>query len=361
MGWGFRSSAPNGHPPPPLPTKPAKPRKRSELEKRAGEVQAIFLAMPEAHQVQVAETVRAMLRTTVGLQVLPDELAEAIGRLVLRLFSELHMPFKHKPSAEQDRRPDCRWGPGLAGAAPDEPGRPTRGGEVMGGPGSGRKPKAKVKLKSQPEPRSLDWQKEVLARNGHHLAGPTVGPRVTFGQMFATVPVAAPAAPPDAHPIHPPGASVGPAPPQPAPLAPVERPGTRSFANLVGYVSANVGVAVIGDHLKRKGFEPHEPPPEDVDRAASATADAVVVAIGDAEVPWWGAVVASWGNLYLAMRVGAKRAEPSEVMAPAAETARPSPSLPASPLAAPAPPKVPPAPRVERGAPLPEIPIMGVS
>lgn len=163
----------------------------------------------------------------------------------------------------------------------------------MGGPGSGRH-KGHSRVAGDPDPPA----------NGH------ANGRVTFGQMFATLPATAPApAIPDAQPGTPPPVA-GPAPRAAAAAPPREE--NRSFAKLVGYVSANVAVAVIGDDLRRKGFEPREPSSEDVERTSEATADAIVVALGDMSVPWWGVLLASYGNLWLSMRVGAQRLEPPD-------------------------------------------------
>jgi hypothetical protein len=163
--------------------------------------------------------------------------------------------------------------------------------------------------------------------------------------MFAIVPPTAPA-PVQGAPI--PEPRIGTPPAAPAPLP--DRDGNRSFAQLVGYVSANIGVAVIGDHLRKKGLEPHEPSAEDIDRTTEATADAIVVALGDMAVPWWGAICAAWGNLYLSMRVGAKRIEPPAELAAAAPTTTPS-----TPLGQPMPARRPATPPPRPGGTLPAI------
>ena len=131
---------------------------------------------------------------------------------------------------------------------------------------------------------------------------PTAGNRPTFGQLLANLQPAAAAAP--AEPVQ--GQLLD------ETGAPVVREENRSFANLMGYVGTNVGVLVIGDHLRKRGLEPKEPGPEDLDRTTDATADAIVMAIGDAAIPWWGTLAAAWGNLYLAMRMGARRLTPEE-------------------------------------------------
>lgn len=74
--------------------------RRPKLERSAAEVQAVFLRMPDEHQAQVAGTIRSMLLAGAGLQVLPDELAAALGYTAWEFFSELHMPFKRKAAAD---------------------------------------------------------------------------------------------------------------------------------------------------------------------------------------------------------------------------------------------------------------------
>jgi len=132
---------------------------------------------------------------------------------------------------------------------------------------------------------------------------PPAGNRPTFGQLLANLQPAAAAAP--AEPVQ--GQLLD------ETGAPVVREENRSFANLMGYVGTNVGVLMIGDHLRKRGLEPKEPGPEDLDRTTDATAEAIVMAIGDAAIPWWGTLAAAWGNLYLAMRMGARRLSPEEM------------------------------------------------
>ena len=213
----------------------------------------------------------------------------------------------------------------------------------MGGPGSGRR---KVTNGSN-------------GSNGH--TPPAAGPRVTFGDMFAKMAAAAPA--PAVAPVPTPTPPT-PGPAQPAP-APPERAGNRSFAELAGYVAVNVGVVVIGDGIRKGGREPREVPQEDLDRTIAATSDAIVRGLGDMEVPWWAGLATAWGNLYLAMRVGAKPleaassppAEPATTTTTTATTS-PAPALQPSPLGQ-APPPQPRRPVVPRGGELPAIETMG--
>lgn len=88
--------------------------------------------------------------------------------------------------------------------------------------------------------------------------------------------------------------------------APAVRPENESFAKLMGYVGTNVGILVIRDTLKKGGLDPQEPDDADIERTTEATAHAISMALGDAAIPWWGTLVASWGSLYLSMRIGAQ-------------------------------------------------------
>lgn len=84
MAWGWRNAD-----------------ERPELERLASEVQAIYLAMPPDHQATVATTIRAMVAAGAGLRVVTDELGGALGRLIMRVFAELHMPLRRKPTAAE--------------------------------------------------------------------------------------------------------------------------------------------------------------------------------------------------------------------------------------------------------------------
>lgn len=115
----------------------------------------------------------------------------------------------------------------------------------------------------------------------------------------------------------PPSSEAAPAaPPAPAP-APVRRAENELFSRLVGHVSTRIGVLLIRDHLRKRELEPEEPSEDDVERATDATADAIARALGDAEVPWWGGLACAWGNLYLTMRMGARKLETETPPAPA--------------------------------------------
>lgn len=198
----------------------------------------------------------------------------------------------------------------------------------MGGPGSGRRPRASNGV------------------NGHAAAAPAAA-RVTFADLFGKMPPA-PAAPPDpgtptSVPQPPSFLAAAPTPPAPPTATPpTERAGNRSFAETAAYVTVNLGVVVIGDHLRRRKLEPREVSREDLDRTKETTADAIVRAVGDAEIPWWAGLCAAWGNLYLAMRVGATPLEPAAATSSSASTT--APPAPASPLGQAPPPKPPPPP-----------------
>lgn len=204
----------------------------------------------------------------------------------------------------------------------------------MGGPGSGRR-------------------KIANGSNGH----PVVGPRVTFGDLFGKITPPAAAAP-----FLPPPQTPAPTPPPaPPPPSPAESSGNRSFAKMAGYVSTNIGVAVIGDHLRRRRLEPREVSREDLERTEQATSDAIVRSLGDMEVPWWAGLATAWGNLYLAMRVGARplpaadtTTAPSSAAAATTTTTTTPPPAP-SPLGQVPPPRKPPPPPPAPGGYAPEI------
>lgn len=164
-------------------------------------------------------------------------------------------------------------------------------------PGAGRKPNA------------------AAAGAGGESAAPA-GKRVTLGEVLEKL-RAAPSPATVSPPFTGAGAGMGAGTGVPA-TAPAEvidprvREENRSFANLVGYLGTNVGVLVIGDSIRKGGREPREPAPDDLDRTQEATAEAVAVALGDAIIPWWGALLAAWGNLYLTMRIGATPIAPTE-------------------------------------------------
>ena len=212
----------------------------------------------------------------------------------------------------------------------------------MGGVGSGRRPR-------------------VVANgtNGHALPA---GPRVTFADLYAKVPPAPAAPPPGAllsGPIAQPSPQLSTTPPAPIPTPPLERAGNRSFAETTAYVAVNLGVTVIGDHLRRRKLEPREVSREDLDRTKETTADAIVRAVGDAEIPWWAGLAAAWGNLYLAMRVGATPLAPAAAIT--TTTTEPASSATTTPAASPLgqapPPPRPPPPR-DLSASAPSIPLI---
>ena len=200
----------------------------------------------------------------------------------------------------------------------------------MGGPGSGR--------------RRVVVANGTNGMNGHTPAIPS-GPRVTFADVISKMQAAPPVASGSLD--SPKVLDVS------APAAPPTPEGNRSFASMAGYIAVNVGVSVIGDHIRRRGYEPREVSGEDLDRTTEATADAFARALGDLEVPWWAGLAAAWGNLYLAMRVGATKLPP-KLPAGADTTTTPSSPAPPSPLGQVLPPRPPRAP-LRPGGPLPAI------
>ena len=209
----------------------------------------------------------------------------------------------------------------------------------MGGPGSGRRPK-------------------LGAVNGHNGHAPAPASRVTFADLFAKLPDAPAPANADAQSSNP--QTVNPVPPPApatvAPTPPPEKSANRSFADMASYVAVNVGISVIGDSMRNKKppLEPRELSQEDVDKTTKATADAIVRGLGDLEVPWWAGLVTAWGNLYLAMRVGAKPLKPAESAPETSTTTTTTP--PPSPLGQPIP-RQPPAPAPNLAAFPREIPV----
>lgn len=134
----------------------------------------------------------------------------------------------------------------------------------------------------------------------------TSSPGPTLGQALASLRQAAPqpgATSPSGTPVGNQPAAGAAAPPAGAPAV---RPENESFAKLMGYVGTNVGILVIRDTLKKGGLDPQEPDDADIERTTEATAHAISMALGDAAIPWWGTLVASWGSLYLSMRIGAQ-------------------------------------------------------
>ena len=71
---------------------------RSEVERLFAELEEIFLAMPPADQARVAGTVLSVIQAASGFGVLPDRFLGVLGRAVIAIFSEMHMPFKRRPT-----------------------------------------------------------------------------------------------------------------------------------------------------------------------------------------------------------------------------------------------------------------------
>ena len=74
---------------------------RSELERLAAEIQDHFFSMPLADQHVVTDTLRGMFSAAGGLRVVPEALGSAIGRIILRVFTELTLSPFRKPSPAQ--------------------------------------------------------------------------------------------------------------------------------------------------------------------------------------------------------------------------------------------------------------------
>lgn len=149
------------------------------------------------------------------------------------------------------------------------------------------------------------------------------GPRLTFGQALESLRPPAPSN--DGSLPEAPSTGAVPA----AAISPVvgERPANRSFAKMASQVAAHVAVLAISDSIRKKGLEPNPPDDEDLEACAEQTETAFVRALGDAEVPWWAGMALAYGNLYVGMRVGARKSEDDDgrETAPAADPPPPPP------------------------------------
>ncbi len=61
---------------------------QTKLERRAAAAEALILAMPEAARQQALEQVTHIAQAIGGLQALPDELVEVLGKLVMDFLLE---------------------------------------------------------------------------------------------------------------------------------------------------------------------------------------------------------------------------------------------------------------------------------
>lgn len=92
----------------------------------------------------------------------------------------------------------------------------------------------------------------------------------------------------------------------PAPVALATSAANQSFAEMAAYVATGVAVVGFGKQLKSEGLEAGEPDSRAMDAAVRCTTEGIVIALGDAQVPWWAGMAVALGNLYLSMRMGAK-------------------------------------------------------
>lgn len=165
---------------------------------------------------------------------------------------------------------------------------------------------------------------------------PFQGPRPTLGQALQAL-RPAPAEPnpsASAGPLPgtaPPG-TPGQVPPAPTEIPPAPNTGTRTFCSIAARVGSGLGQMLMIDDIKRRGLKPRLPGDDDVELFHDSIEEGLREAFGDAPIPWWAGMVLGGGNLYLAMRLGAKRLKPKERRAeyssPASSTTREAPTSP---------------------------------
>lgn len=101
-----------------------------------------------------------------------------------------------------------------------------------------------------------------------------------------------------------------------------------SFCSLAGTLTANLAVIVCAASLRKSGIEPREPDEDDIEEAGESAASAYRRGLGDAPVPWWAGLCASFANLYIGMRVGGRKMSADEREASQAKAAAPPPPPP---------------------------------
>lgn len=81
--------------------KAAKPH-ASELERFAGQAEALILAMPELERRRVLEAVEVMARAGAELRALPDDVVELLSKMAFKFMLDLNTPsLRRKPSAAE--------------------------------------------------------------------------------------------------------------------------------------------------------------------------------------------------------------------------------------------------------------------
>lgn len=148
-----------------------------------------------------------------------------------------------------------------------------------------------------------------------------------------------------------------------------ERPapssGNRMFSEMAASCCTTVAVVGFKAAIEAEGLTPREPADDEIETCQKHTAEAIARGLGDREVPWWAALVLSYGQLYAGMRIGAaKEARPRP---PAVKPAAPADATDEAPIELPAnlkPPErapvVPPAPPPRNRGPIPFAPLPAV-
>lgn len=80
--------------------KPAGKKPATKLERKAGQAEAAFLAMPAADQEAALAAVQTISDAVTGLKNFPPALVDQLGGLVVDFLIELHMPGLRKPPPE---------------------------------------------------------------------------------------------------------------------------------------------------------------------------------------------------------------------------------------------------------------------
>lgn len=108
------------------------------------------------------------------------------------------------------------------------------------------------------------------------------------------------------------------------PPAPTPKPANRMFAKMAASAATSVAVISFTKLIQKEGLEPNEPGDDDVEAAERATEEGIALAVGDTEIPWWAGMALAYGNLFVSMRVGAKRPSSSSSAALAKDSERPT-------------------------------------
>lgn len=108
-------------------------------------------------------------------------------------------------------------------------------------------------------------------------------------------------------PVNPTGSPVSPVPD--IPTTPTHHVGhvmTDKWAGYAGRLGAAVAVGGTAAIIRRGGHEPDEPDDQDVRLLKEAIEEGLKIAYEGQPVPWWMGGLIAYGNVYAAMRIGAK-------------------------------------------------------